>query len=132
MVEGLFLDGIDLQRRGRCVSQTVELPSLIHANETETRLAFADMAMARAEIAVHAAGGAGLPPEAFVESFRLLKYFQFLHGDCRLGKFTQDSLPDLDYTPVREGTISRRVRFGHDGVRLPTRGNARIAHAHAT
>src|SRR5712691_5922911 len=92
MVERLFLDGIDLQRGGRGVAQAVELPSLIHTNETETGLPFADVAMPRAEIAVHSALGNGLPPAAFVESFRLLKYFQFLHGDSRQGNFSRASL----------------------------------------
>src|ERR1700682_991863 len=75
MVEWLFLDGIDLQRRGRSVPETVELSSLIDTNETETGLAFADVAVPWAKIAVYAAFGHGLPPAAFVESFRLLKYF---------------------------------------------------------
>jgi len=39
--------------------------------------------MPRAKIAVHTAFGHGLPPAAFMESFRLLEYFQFLHGESR-------------------------------------------------
>jgi len=37
--------------------------------------------MPRAKIAMHAPFGHGLPPAAFIESFGLLKYFQFLHGE---------------------------------------------------
>ncbi len=83
MIERLFLDRIDLQRRGRGIAQAVELPTLIHANETESGLPFTDVAVPRAEIAVHSALRNGLPPSAFVEIFRPLKYFQFLHGDLR-------------------------------------------------
>ena len=75
MVERLFLDGIDLQRRGRGVSETVELSSLIDTNETETGLAFADVAIPRAKIAMHAAIRQGFPPAAFVGGFGLLKDF---------------------------------------------------------
>src|SRR6266853_701614 len=92
MVERLFLDGIDLQRRGRGVAETVKLPSVINTNETKTGLAFADVAMPWAEIAVHAAFGHGLPPAPLVEGFRLLEYFQFLHGDSRQGNFSRASL----------------------------------------
>src|SRR5882762_8852027 len=87
MVERLFFDGIDLQGSRGSVAYTVEFSALIDANETETGLAFSDVAMPGAEIAVHAAFGHGLPPAAFVECFRLLKNFQFLHGDSRWGFF---------------------------------------------
>src|SRR6266436_7169975 len=77
--------------------------------------------MPRAEIAVHAAFGHGLPPAAFVERFRLLKYFQFLHGDSRRELFSA-SFPqaprgtrthsfNLRLYTLWEG-IPRRVRFG--------------------
>jgi hypothetical protein len=90
MVERLFLDGIDLQRGRRSVSETEELPSLIYADEAEAGLPFTDVAVARAEVAVYAAFGDGFPPAAFVQSFRLLEYFQFLHGDSKKGKRISD------------------------------------------
>src|SRR6266403_2265986 len=122
MIERLFLDGRDLQGSRRSVASTVEFSSLIDANETETGLAFPDVAMPRAEIAVHAALGHGLPPAAFVECFRLLKNFQFLHGDSRRGNFSSASFPqaprgtrthsfNLRLYTLWEG-IPRRVRFG--------------------
>ena len=78
--------------------------------------------MPRAEIAVHAAFGHGFPPAAFVECFRLLKYFQFLHGDSRRETFPSASFPqgprgacthsfNLQLYTLWEG-IRRRVRFG--------------------
>src|SRR4029077_6967509 len=86
MIERLLLDRIDLQRRRRCVSQTVELPALIHPDETKAGLPFPNVAMPRAEIAVHAPVRQRLPPTPFVERFRLLKYFQFIHGGLRKGE----------------------------------------------
>jgi len=81
MIERFFLDGIDLQRRRRGIAQAVEFSALIDTNEAETGLAFSDVAMPRAKIAMHAPFGHGLPPAAFIKRFGLLKYFQFLHGE---------------------------------------------------
>src|SRR6202030_3796581 len=86
MIEWLLLDRIDLQRRRRSVSQAVKLSALIHANETKARLPFPNMAMPRAQIAVHAPVRHRLPPPPFVKGLRLLKYFQFIHGSLRKGE----------------------------------------------
>src|ERR1019366_4647754 len=83
VVQWLFLDRIDLQRCRRSISKTVELPSMIGTDEAEAGLAFPNVAMVRAEIAMHAAFSHGLPPAGLVKVMRLLKYFQFLHGGLR-------------------------------------------------
>ena len=85
MVQRFFLDGIDLQRGWLTISQTVEFPALIHTDETEAGLAFPDVAMPRAEVAMHAAIAHGFPPASLVKVLRLLKYFQFLHVGLRKG-----------------------------------------------
>jgi len=79
MAEGLFFDGIDLESGGRSVAEAEEFAALIDADETETGLAGADVAMARTEIAVEAAVGIGSPPEGFVEGGGLLEDLQFGH-----------------------------------------------------
>src|SRR5882762_7987316 len=122
MVERLFFDGIDLQGSRGSVAYTVEFSSLIDANETETGLAFPDVAMPRAEIAVHAAFGHGLPPAAFVECFRLLQYFLFLHCDSRRGIFSSSFFPQAPRGACTHSSnpqlytlldgIPRRVHFG--------------------
>jgi len=80
MAEGLFFDGIDLESGGRSVAEAVEFAILIDADETEARLAGADVAVARTQIAVEAAVGIGSPPEGFVEGGGLLEDLQFGHG----------------------------------------------------
>src|SRR5882762_6595719 len=114
MVERLFFDGIDLQGSRGSVAYTVEFSSLIDANETETGLAFPDVAMPRAEIAVHAAFGDGLPPAAFVECFRLLKYLQFLHGDSRR---------ELFFGFVSAGSTRNPHRFFQSAIVHPMGGH---------
>jgi hypothetical protein len=74
-----------LQRRRRSVSQAVKLSALIHADETEPALPFPNVAMPRAKIAVHAPVRKRLPPAPFVQRFRLLKYFQFVHSGAPKG-----------------------------------------------
>ena len=66
MAEGLFFDGINLQSGGRGIAEAEEFSALIDADETETGLAGADVAVARTEVAVEAAVGIGSPPEGFV------------------------------------------------------------------
>ena len=80
MAEGLLLDGINLESGGRSVAEAEEFAALIDADETETGLAGADVAMARTEIAMEAAIGIGRPPEGFVEGGGFLEDLQFGHG----------------------------------------------------
>jgi hypothetical protein len=67
MAEGLFFDGINLKSGGGGVAQAEEFATLIDANEAETGLAGADVAVARTEEAVDATVGIEIPPEGFVE-----------------------------------------------------------------
>ena len=67
MIEGLFFDGVDLEGGGGGVTQAIEFAILIDADETEAGLALADVAVARAEVAVDAVVGFGFPPKSFVE-----------------------------------------------------------------
>ena len=73
MIQRLFFDGIDLQRGGGTVSQAVEAATLVHADEAEAALAFADVAVARAKVAMDAAVGFGFPPAGLVERIGFLK-----------------------------------------------------------
>ncbi len=79
MVEGLFFDGVDLKSGGRGVAQTEEFAVLIDADETETRLAVADVAVARTEITVDAAVRFGFPPKGFVEGGGALEDLERRH-----------------------------------------------------
>ena len=85
MAEGLFLDGIDLESGGGGIAEAEELAAPIHADEAETGLAGADVAVARTEIAVEAAVGIGRPPEGFVEGGGFLEDLQVRHGCGVLG-----------------------------------------------
>jgi len=85
MAEGLFLDGINLESGGGGVAEAEEFAALIDANEAEARLAGADVAVARAEVAVEAAIGVGSPPEGFVEGGGFLENLQFGHWLRLLG-----------------------------------------------
>src|SRR5437660_4299246 len=67
MVERFFFDGSNLQGRGRAVAEAVKLSAAIDADETETGLAWMDMAMTGAKKTVNAIAGLGFPPAAFVE-----------------------------------------------------------------
>src|ERR1700688_4208325 len=118
MIERLLLDRIDLQRRRRSVSQTVELSALIHPDETKAGLPFSNMAISRAKIAVHATIRRRLPPSPFVQRFRLLQYFQFIHGGLRKGKLLScfESICPK-YTPLgtmpigQEGAVISNLKF---------------------
>src|SRR5215472_16027492 len=79
MIQGLFLDGINLQRGWRAVAQAVELAALIDSNEAESGLAGTDVAVARAEIAVNFPVRLRLPPASLVKFPRFLEDLQLLH-----------------------------------------------------
>src|SRR5207245_4150805 len=77
VIERLFLDGINLQRGGRAMSQVIEFSALIDADEAESRLSRMNVAMPRAKVAVDAAGRFRLPPACFLELRGLLGDLQF-------------------------------------------------------
>ena len=79
MIERLLFDGVDLECGGRAIAQAVELAAAIHAYEAETALPFSDVAVPRAQVAVHTAVGHGLPPAPFVRRRRCIQDFQFCH-----------------------------------------------------
>lgn len=79
MVERFFLDGINLNRGGRCVTPTIKLSALINADEAEARLPVSDMAVARAEIAMHFAAGVNVPPTGFVKRIGFLENVETAH-----------------------------------------------------
>src|SRR5258708_37196438 len=70
MIQRLFLDGIDLQRRRRAVTQVVELAVLINANEAEASLTRTNMAMAGREERQYAASRHPSPPPGVRTSSR--------------------------------------------------------------
>src|SRR5271157_753895 len=80
MAERLFLDGIDLKSGGGSVAEAEEFAILVDADEAETRLAGADVAVARTEVAVDAVVGFGDPPEGFVKGRRGLEDLEVGHG----------------------------------------------------
>ncbi len=73
MIQRFFFDRVNLQRGGRTISQAVELAAFIDANEAEPGLAGIDVAVARTEIAVHAAVDFRLPPARFVQGLSFLE-----------------------------------------------------------
>jgi len=111
MIELLLLYRIDLQRRGRCVAQAIELSALIHADEAKPGLPFPNVAMPWAQVAVHAPVRHGLPPAAFVERFRFLKYFQFIHGNLRKGNFSPAQIRSVLSILSFERCQSIAIRF---------------------
>src|SRR5207253_300761 len=80
MIQRLFLDGVNLQRGRRAISQAKELPILIDANETEPRLTGMDVTMAWTKIAVNSSAWLRLPPTGLVQPFCLLEDPQLFHG----------------------------------------------------
>jgi hypothetical protein len=68
-----------LQRSGMGVTEAVEFASLGRANEAEAGLPLADVAVARAEVAVHFATGFKFPPASFVKCIGLLQDSEILH-----------------------------------------------------
>jgi hypothetical protein len=80
MVERLFLNGVDLDRRRGSVTQAVKLAAFVHADEAETGLPFADVAVARTKITMRLIVGLSLPPTGFVQCSGFLKNFQIFHS----------------------------------------------------
>ena len=103
MVEGLFFDGIDLERGGRGVAEREEFAVLIDTDEAETGLAVADVAVAGAEIAVDAAVGIIFPPAGFVEGGSGLEDLDGQHGGAscneiiRWWKVISNQISDVRY-----------------------------------
>jgi len=73
VIEGLFLDGVDLQGRWSAVTQAVEFAGFVDADEAKAGLARVDVAVSWAEEAMHAAVGFRLPPAGFVQRLRFLE-----------------------------------------------------------
>src|SRR5713101_3605748 len=84
MIQRFFLDGIDLQRRRRAVTQVVELAVLINANEAEASLTRTNMAMAGTEEAMDAAVSFRLPPTGLVQRLGFLEDLEFFHRSSSL------------------------------------------------
>src|SRR5580700_18220 len=80
MVKRFFFDRVDLEGGGGGVAEAGEFAVLVGADIAEARLAVADMAVARAEVAVDTIVGFGLPPESFVEGGRRLEDLESGHG----------------------------------------------------
>src|SRR5690348_10558582 len=80
MAQRLFLNWIDLDRSGMRVAERIQLSALIGANEAESGLALADVAVARAKIAMHFAVCFGFPPARSVQFARFLQRLQGFHG----------------------------------------------------
>src|SRR2546422_4397302 len=79
MIERLLFHRIDLQRGGGGVAQAVEFSALVDADEAEAALPVADVAMPRAQIAMHLVARFGFPPPRFVQGFSFLEDLQLLH-----------------------------------------------------
>src|ERR1700741_3144913 len=73
MVQRFFLDGVDLKRSRRAVSQAVKFATFIDADKTEASLPGINVAVAWTKIAVDAAVGFRFPPTRFVQSLRFLE-----------------------------------------------------------
>lgn len=80
MIQRFFFDGINLNGCRRSVAEAVKFSAAMDADEAESRLAFADAAVARAKVAVDFAGNVGFPPARFVKRFGGLENFKFWHG----------------------------------------------------
>ena len=80
MIQRLLFDGINLQGGRRPVSQAIEPPVLIGANETEACLTGMDVAMPWTKIAVNSPAWLRFPPTGLVQTFRLLEDLQLFHG----------------------------------------------------
>src|SRR5260370_40695899 len=79
MIEGLFLDRIDLQLSVWSVAKALKFAAFIDADKTEAGLARINVAMARAKIAVDAAIGFRFPPARFVKGLRFLEDIELRH-----------------------------------------------------
>src|SRR5258706_13526901 len=79
MIQRLLLDGVDLQGGGGAISQAIELPALIDANEAESRLTGMDVAVAWTKVAMYSSAGLSFPPTGFVPLFGLLEDLKLFH-----------------------------------------------------
>jgi hypothetical protein len=79
MIQRLFFDRVDLQRGWRSIPEVIELPVLIDADKAKSRLPGVNVAMPRAQEAMHAPAAFRLPPLRFVQGFRLLEDLQIAH-----------------------------------------------------
>jgi len=68
VIERLFLHRIQLQSCGAPIAQLQQPSGLVFADEAETRLPLADVAMPRTQIAVQASVGHSFPPAREVSS----------------------------------------------------------------
>src|SRR5439155_27308681 len=64
VVERLFLDRIDAESRGAAVGGEHHAAAFHLAHEAQAALAFVQLAVARAQVALHAPVGQGVPPPA--------------------------------------------------------------------
>jgi hypothetical protein len=67
MIEGLFFDGVNLKSGGGSVAEADEFAALIDPDVAKTGLAWTDVAVARAKIAMDAVVRFGFPPKGIVE-----------------------------------------------------------------
>src|SRR6266481_551934 len=93
MIQRLLFDGVNLQRGRRAVSEAIEFPALIDANEAESCLSGMDVAVAWAKIAVNSSVCLRFPPRGLVQLFGLLEDLQ-LSMDPPLRQY---------YSPRRRG-----------------------------
>ena len=80
MIEGLFLDRVNLQSGGRAVTEAEKFSVLIYTDEAKTGLAVANVAVSRTEITMDAVACFGFPPEGLVEGGGFLKNVEIGHG----------------------------------------------------
>src|SRR6202008_3330031 len=104
-IQGLFFDGVNLQRGRSSVAEVIELPVLIDADETESRLPGMNVAVPRAQKAMNASVAFRLPPARFVQRFRLLEDFQIAHDPP-----PADSILPASSSCVSEQDKSRFIR----------------------
>ena len=79
MVQGLLFDGINLQGRGRTVTEAIEFAALIDANETEAALPLPDVTVPGTKEAMHPPVCLRFPPTSLVQRFSFLENLQVLH-----------------------------------------------------
>src|ERR1700728_511620 len=79
MIQWLLLDWIDLQRGRVRVAEAIKLPAFVCANEAETGLPLANVAVPRTQVAMDLAVRRGLPPSRFIELLRFVRGFDARH-----------------------------------------------------
>src|SRR5246127_266107 len=107
MIQGLFLDGVNLQSGGRSIAEVVELPVLIDADETESRLAGMNVAMPGAQKTMHAPVAFRFPPARLVQGSCLLEDLQIAH----------DPPPADSILPASSGSASERGKCNGRHIR---------------